>query len=270
MVAGPARSPLSRPALLLSCAIAFAPTLVRAQSAPCWYEHGVVVVSASVAGIAGDYILDTGAPATLIHETRAQAAGFEGVELRGEVRVAGMRLADRPIRVADLDAPTFAFPTPIAGVIGADVLAGKILDIDFAPCRVAIWRPGAEPRFGADFTLPLEPERSLPTIRAAVADGPHALQGAFVVSTGLDAPVRLAQGYATTRPGLSDPAALLPTGGRRARLRALSLAGELFEDLPAGLMAAETDGPLGAIGPGVLERWRVRIDFARRVFRLAK
>src|SRR5690349_14802182 len=60
----------------LALGLAGLPAAARAGEAPCWFDGGVVVVAASVAGVAGDYILDTGSPATLLDETRAQGAGF--------------------------------------------------------------------------------------------------------------------------------------------------------------------------------------------------
>lgn len=246
-----------KPALLLA-ALSLAPAPARA--AACWFEHGVVVVPAEVAGVAGDYILDTGAPATLLHETRAQMEGHAGPALRGEVRVAGLRLADRPIAVADLDARTYAFPTPIAGVIGADVLAGQVVDVDFAPCRVEIWKPRRAPRFEARQVLAMRLSGGVPVVAGAVADGPRTAVGGFVAATGLDAPVRLDEALAGVPGAKAED--LAPYGARRARLRALSLAGELFENLPAGL-TPPVDGAIGAVGAPVLARWRLRFDFSR-------
>ncbi len=245
------------PALFLA-AISLAPLLARA--AACWFEHGVVVVPARVAGVAGDYILDTGAPATLLHETRAQMEGHAETNLRGEVRVAGLALTDQTVAVADLDARTYGFETPIAGVIGADVLAGQIVDIDFAPCRVTIWEPGKAPRFQADQILAMPMVNGQPTVMAAVADGPRPAVGQFGLSTGLDAAIRLDEGQARV-PGarLED---LAPYGARRAQLRALSFAGTLFETLPAGLEPS-AEGRLGTLGAQVLSHWHVRFDFSR-------
>ncbi|WP_421934684.1 hypothetical protein [Phenylobacterium sp.] len=230
-----------------------------AQAAACWYEHGVIVVPASVAGIAGDYILDTGSPVTQLHETRAQMEGLPPA-FRAEVRVGGLRRADRPVVVADLDARTYAFPTPIAGVIGADVLAGRVVDVDFAPCRVEIWPAGRAPRFRAERSLRLRLAGGAPVVDAAVADGPRTALGGFVVSTGLDGAVRLDAALASVPGAKAEDVA--PYGARRARLRALSLAGALFENLPAGL-APPVEGAVGAVGAPILSRWRLRFDLAR-------
>ncbi|MFN3511626.1 MAG: hypothetical protein ACK41C_01165 [Phenylobacterium sp.] len=246
-------------AALAAAAALASGSVARAGETPCWLDHGVVVVAASVGGVAGDYILDTGAAQTQMHETRAQAAGLEGEEHRGEVRLAGLSLGNRSFRVADLDARTAAFPTPIAGVIGADVLSGHVVDVTFDPCRVTIYA-GRAPRFGDGAVVPLRPDRIEAVARAAVADGPRALAGEMRVSTGGDAAVRLDTRIATA----ADAESLAPHGPRRARLRALSFGGELFEQVSAGLIGTEDPALIGEIGPQALSRFRLRFDFPRR------
>lgn len=241
----------------LACAIACLPAAVQAGEVACWYEQGVIVAPASVAGLAGDYILDTGAPVTQLHETRAQGAGFVDPAQRGQVRIAGLTLADRPFTVTDLDARTHAFPTPIAGVIGADLLAAYVVDVSFTPCRVAIHPLGEAPPFEATTSLALG---RAATARASVADGPRTLTGEFVIATGSDTSIRIDERLASV-PGAAKPEAFLPYGESRASLRAASFAGTLLENLDAGLMpAAETAGVIGA---PLLSRWRLRFDFPR-------
>ena len=228
-----------------------------ANAAACWFEHGVVVVPARIGGVAGDYILDTGGAATQLHETRAQMENLPPA-FRAEVRIDGVRMAERPIVVVDLDARTYAFPTPIAGVIGADVLSAYVVDVRFAPCRVEIRRRAT--RFGAAKTLPMRMAGGLPVVEAAVADGSRTAVGGFVVSTGLDSAVRLDEAVASVPGAAAQDVA--PYGPRRARLRALSFAGELFENLPGGLRPP-VEGAIGVVGPPVLSRGRLRFDFPR-------
>lgn len=243
----------------------------RAGETACWFDNGAVVVSAVVGGVAGDYILDTGAPHTLLAETQAQGAGYADTDLKLEVRVAGLTLADWPVAVLDLDPRSHAFPTPIAGVIGADILADYVLDVSFAPCRVALYPPGRAPGFHAETTLALGIAGGLPTLDASVADGPHAQAGRFVIATGGDTAVRIDDGQAQV-PGSRRPGALLTFGAARPRLRALSLAGRIWEELPAGLVAHADlpEGDLGVIGTPVLSAWRLRIDVPRRRLGLAR
>jgi hypothetical protein len=244
------------------------PAAAQAGQSRCWFEGGVLVVPAEVMGLAGDYVLDTGAPHTLMAETQAQGAGFGEVALRGEVRLAGVALHDRPVQVAKLDARLRPLPTPVAGVIGADILAGWVLDVRFAPCRVELHEPGQAPPFAHAVTLPLDWRAGRPVTLAAVADGRRAWTGEFVPATGSDTPVRLRDDLADA-PGAAQREALYPYGQTRPRLRALSFAGDLFEDPPSGLAAKAELDAAGEIGAPVLARYRLRFDFARGELQLA-
>lgn len=224
----------------------------------CRFEAGVVVVPAQVAGIAGDYILDTGAPQTLLHNTKAQAEGIVGTELIGGVRLAGLSLGERPLRVADLDVRTWNLPSAVVGVIGADALKGHVLDVRFAPCRVRLWAPGAAPAFRGR-VLDLGWDLGRPTVAAAVSDDAHEVSGAFVVATGANAPVRLADDLAGI-PGAYRPQELYPQGVWLARLPQVRFAGAVGRNVAAGLMPPEGD-VVGVLGGPVLAHFRLRFDF---------
>ncbi len=250
-----------KPASLVSSALLAVLTpggLAWAGETACWYEQGVIVAPASIDGLAGDYIVDTGAPATLLHETKAQGAGLTLTALHGPIQIAGLSLQGRPFNVVDLDARTWAFPTPIAGVIGADLLSDYVVDISFEPCRVAIYPPSKAPAFPAPTSLRLKSGAQVAVARAAVSDGSRSLAGDFVIATGADAAIRLGTGLAAV-PGAAKPQDFLPYGERRARLRAASFSGELFENLDGGLV--EDPPGAGVIGAPMLARWRLRFDF---------
>lgn len=233
--------------LILSLALFALPSGAEASATRCRLEQGVLVAAAEVGGIAGDYIIDTGEAASILAETQAQDAGFDGEQAVAEVRFAGQQLAARHLQVRDLDVRTHTFTTPIAGVIGADLLADFVVDIRFQPCWIALWRKGSEPRFRPRLTLPVFWILQAPTIPASIADGPTALTGPFVVSTGLGRPVRLDAAMAS-----------IPGGGDHGALRALSFGGRLFENIDAVLQPeGET---LGAVGAPVLSRFRMRLD----------
>lgn len=255
--------------LLVVFAASLWPLAAHAAASRCWFEAGVLVVPAEVLGIAGDYVLDTGAAQTLVADTQAQAAGYAQTQLSGEVRLAGLDLAARPVTVAKLDARLRALPTPVAGVIGADILAGRVLDVRFAPCRVELYGPGQAPAFGAAVVRPLAWRGGRPVTAAAVADGRRTLAGDFVVATGADTPVRLRDDLADA-PGAARREALYPYGELRPRLRALSFAGDLYEAVPSGLEARADLDAAGEIGAPVLAHYRVRFDFIHGRLELAK
>src|SRR5258706_650024 len=169
-------------------------------------------------GVSGDFILDTATPHTQLADSQAQTAGFSETALTGSVRLAGLTLHRRPVAVASLDLRTGALPTPVAGVIGADVLRDYVLDVSFAPCRVTLRRPAQAGRFAARASLPLSWIAGRPTARAAVADGPRAFAGGFAIATGADTAVRLSDALAAS-PRAAKPKELYPYGILRPRLR---------------------------------------------------
>ena len=240
--------------------LTLAATPASASVAACWFENGVVVVGAEVMGVSGDYILDTATPHTLLAETQAQAAGFAETALTGEVRLAGVTVQGQAVAVADLDMRTGALPTPIAGVIGADVLKAYVLDVSFSPCHIALVPAGWGPRFPAEAVLPITWIAGRPTVAAAASDGTHTRAGAFAPATGADTLARLSDALASA-PGAAKPRELYPYGVLRPRLRAFSFAGGLDENLPAGLLKAEDPALTGQIGAPLLARWRLRFDF---------
>ena len=254
---------MSRASLALSAVLAAGACLTAgpalAGEAACWFENNVIVVSAEVMGVPGDYILDTATPHTILADSQAQTAGYVETALTGEVRLAGLTIRNRPVQVLAIDLRTGALPTPIAGVIGADVLRGFVLDVSFAPCRVTLARR-ARKGFGAQVTLPMGWLADRPVVRAAVSDGPHAFSGAFTPGIGADTAIRLTDALAAA-PGAPKPKELYPYGVAFPRLRALSFAGRLSENLPAGLMKAEDPALAGQIGTQLLAHYRLRFDF---------
>lgn len=223
----------------------------------CRFERGVVTAPAMVAGIAGDYIIDTGAAQSALHETKAQAEGIADTELTGDVSVAGVTVRSLLLKVADLDVRTWNLPTPVAGVIGADALRGFVVDIAYAPCRLRLSTPAQAPRFRGR-TLNLGWDLGRPTVTAAVADDQRRISGRFVVATGANVPVRLADDLAQT--GAGEVKELYPEGVWLAHLPEVDFAGATGRDVAAGLMKPEGD-VVGVLGGAVLAHFRLRFDF---------
>lgn len=238
-------------------AAASAPAAWAGETA-CWFENGAVVVPAEIGGVAGDWLLDPSAPVTLLHETRAEMEGLPKSFTAGG-KLAGAALAPVAVSVADLDGRAPGFITPITGVIGADVLGRYVVDLTFAPCRVRL-TTSAPRRFGRGTRLPLTMIGGVPAVRAAIADDRSARAGLFAVDWSSTATVRAAR--ATLNPPVTT---LTPTPRRMApaRLRALSVAGELQEEPTAGV-ADDLDPALaGTLGVGFWSRWTVRLDIRR-------
>lgn len=251
---------MSRRAILLFiCALTVGSAGRRADAAEvaCWFENGAVVVPARLGGVAGDWLLDPSAPRTQLHDTRAAMEGLaDGFVAEGQL--ADLALPAVPVTVADLDGRAPGFTTPIAGVIGADILTAFVVDLRFEPCRVRLYARRPPARRGGR-VLALERVGGVPAVRAAIADDRLARAGLFAVDWSSLAAVRVADG--TVRPPVEG---LDPTRRDRApaRLRALSLDGRLFEEASAAI-ATDLDPALaGTLGVDVWSRWTLRLDIA--------
>jgi hypothetical protein len=253
-----------RPRLAL---LALIPPLLLASAAyagetDCWFENGAVVAPAVIGVMAGDYVVDLSAPRTLLHNTKAEMEGIVEPEITTSVQVAGLKASAVSVKVADLDDRSAGFVTPIAGVIGMDVLAGHSVEIDFARCRLRIDRTWRAKR---QVVFPVSMIDGLPTIAAGVSDGPRAFYGAFAIDTASRAMTRLS----TRDAGATGK--LNPTARHKApaRLRALSIGGVLAENVPATLADDLPEGVSGTLGTGLWARHRLRLDAEARTLSVA-
>jgi hypothetical protein len=217
-----------------------------------------VVVPAAFGDIAGDFILDASAATSSLHVSVAQSAGILEERTRATLRLAGRRIERFDMAIADLGSLQAGRMASIAGVIGADALGAWTVEIDTAPCRVRLER---RPRGRWARRLPLRRIAGVPAVRAAISDGVTSRAGWFAIDTGslgtLVADARLTR---TPPPDAPDPP---------ARLRALSLAGALYEQTPAGLAPDAAPGLAGSIGQAVWSHYRMRLDIARGWLELA-
>lgn len=240
-------------------AISAAAGPVRAGETRCWLDNGAVVVPALLGDVAGDFILDLSAPQSQLHLTTAQSSGLDdAAETQGAVTLAGERLPAR-LAIVNLDDRSWDFPTGINGVLGADLLAGYIVDLAFAPCRLTLRRRAPAERALA--ALPVRMVGGVPTLEARVFDGKRARSGAFAIDTGA-AGVRIAAAAARFS-RLSAKVDPLSRDHPPARLAALVLAGRVFQDQPAALQTGAPDGLLGGIGTDIWSRYRLRLDLRR-------
>ncbi|WP_293677121.1 hypothetical protein [uncultured Phenylobacterium sp.] len=249
---------MPRLSLLAGLLGALAGGSARAGEVQCRFEGGTLVIPAVMAGIAGDYILDTGTAESLLHDTRGRSDGIAADSLTGDIALAGEIARAVPLKVADLDVRTWNLPTPVAGVIGADVLKPWVVDVTYAPCRVRLSPPGQAPDFRGR-ALELAWDLGRPTAIAAVSDEAHEITGRFVIATGDNAPVRLADDLAQV-PDAARPEELYPDGIWLARLPRVRFAGATGLDVGAGLMRP-TGQVAGVLGAEVLAHFRLRFDF---------
>jgi len=240
-------SPMRRAALALT--LVLAARVAHAGETRCWFENGAVVVPAAFGDIAGDFILDASAPASQLHLTTAQTFGVDGPSAAARLRLAGERTGPLTLQVADLDARAKPFVTSIVGIIGADALAPFVVEIATDPCRLRLSRRASR-KVGA-LRIPLRSIDGVPAVKAAISDGMTSRAGWFAIDTG-QAASRVSDARLSRAPAAgTDPP---------VRLRALSLAGRLFEQIPGGVLPEARPGLAGAIGMAVWSRFRMRLD----------
>ena len=234
------------PLVLASLFLGLCPGAARAADSVCWIQSGVLLVPAVAGGVNGVFILDTGAAQSQLDATQASEANLGDTAAVGEVRFAGRTFPNVRMQVLELDARTRAFPTPIAGVLGSDILAGQVLQIEPNPCRVRLTPAGRRPRRAGDIVLPITFRDGAPYVHASVSDGIRGAAGDFRIDTGGALAVTLPAGGPATEAG---------------RLRALAVGGVLFENVPAG---APKDAAQGRIGEPIWARFAMRLDYAKR------
>ena len=240
----------------------------RAGETQCWIDNGAVVVPATFGDIAGDFILDLSAPRTQLHLTTAQTNGLalapgDPSQSQGVVTLAGERVAAK-IAVADLDAREWGFPTSLDGIVGADVLAGYVVELRFSPCRLTLQRRAAPAEVAT--RLPIQFVAGVPTFAATVSDGVKTRTGQFAIDTGA-AGVRIVAAHARFS-RLSAQVDPMSRDRPPARLATMSFGNVALHDLPAALQTDAGEGVLGGVGTDVWSRYVLRLDFRRNVLEL--
>jgi len=225
----------------------------------CWVDNGAVVVPALLGDIAGDFILDLSAPHSQLHLTTAQSHGLDdAAETEGPLILASERIPAR-LAIADLDDRGWGFATNIDGVLGADVLAGYVVDLGFAPCRLTLRRRA--PAATVLSSLPLTTIAGIPTVSASIFDGRKMRTGHFAIDTGA-AGLRLSADVARFS-RLSARVDPLSRDRPPARLAALSMGGAVLPNQRAALEIGAPDGVLGGVGTDVWSRYVLRLDRRR-------
>jgi hypothetical protein len=237
---------------LTAAAPAFATSSAQRSGTRCWIDNGALVAPAAFGDISGDFLIDLSAPVSLLHDTRARLDGLETETVTRDLRFVGRSFPAVSMAVIDLDARTRAFATVINGVIGADVLSRSVVEIDLSPCRIRFVRRTARRTPGAE-RLPVRVSNGRPLVEARITDGVRVRSGFFALDTAAGTTTLFGDRLSRAPPTSGAPPPI--------RLRAMTLAGRLFEQVPA-VVAAETDGKgaRGAIGLSVLSPWRLRLD----------
>ena len=154
----------------------------------------------------------------------------------------------------------------VDGVIGYQVFERTVVEIDYPGGRVTFRAPERFTYQGAGAELPIDIERRWPFVRAElVLEDGTVIADRFLVDSGssdtVDHPVvREMAGRRETETGVGLGA---PTRGHIARARAFRLGGFIVES-PTVACCGTSEETSRLIGSGVLSRFRVIFDYARR------
>jgi len=260
-------------------------------------KGGVVILSGRVDGRADiDFILDTGAPVTvLIDGIQTAALGFDTTKARplgpaddpaspvgviqpgmtvafGNVTLFGLSAAVLPEK--SLACPEKYQSVGFAGVIGADLFRRFVVEVDPVAARVRLHDPAGWRMPDGAVAAPIRFDNGHPFINAKVTLPSGAtLDLPLHMDTGMNAALALVVG--------SHPALVMPVDGEVTRacyvggIRdvrtgppvAVAIGGAQFAQVRPGY-SPKGDGPAvqqgGAVGSGLLSLRRYAIDYPRK------
>jgi hypothetical protein len=259
-------------------------------------DDGLVMVEAEVLGQTGRFIVDTGASALVLDPRFAGRAGLVAtaaeVTALGAGRTPARTLGETLVRVggapltcpvaAVLDLGTIAdHRRAVDGVIGYDLFAAWLVELDFPGRMLRLHPPGGPARPVPAGTVPIATEARIPVAEAVLTpQAGAAVRGRFVLDLGTHADIgvllgpRLVAAHPQLAPApgqaASDGAGL--GAGRVAvtpvRLRELRL-GDMRVAGPAAAAIDTAEGAFqaglfdGTIGFGLFHDRVVALDYAR-------
>ena len=178
----------------------------------------------------------------------------------------GMTSSGHELAALDLAPLATTVGGRVDGVIGYQVFERAVVEIDYPAGRVTFRAPERYAYRGPGVELPIDIERRWPFVRGElVLEDGTVIADRFLVDSGssdsVDHPiVRDMAGRRETETGVGLGA---PTRGHIARARAFRL-GTFTVEAPTVACCGATEETSRLIGSGVLRRFRVIFDYARR------
>ena len=282
---------ISRRLLLAAAPILALPGWARAEATQVRADlrGGLLFVRASIGSAPGLFLVDTGAPFTLLHETYAKGAGVKpqggevlagvgGVRVAARAQRAVLALAGGPsaaieASIIDLSAIAGRMQLDLAGVLGCDFLSRFVVTLDYRRGAIAFAQASPPPPRTA---VTLRIGRT-PYVRATAVYGAARAAGEFQIDTGANTAVVLWKPFAARSfPGVGAVSGAVQgvagvSQARIGRLTALEVAGQRLVDLQANF--ADEVRPddagrdhAGVIGGPAFAGRRIIIDYPGQRF----
>jgi hypothetical protein len=236
------------------------------------------------------FVLDTGAGASVIDRGRAEALGLKLSAPGGRaawardvaVSIAGVDLPRTRLLAVPLDLPARRAGFAIDGILGRDIFARYVVEIDYDARTVRLDNPkGYRPAGGGEM-LALSLADDVPYVRAQITPvGGAPIEDRFLIDTGASKTLTLSHPF-VERHRLRRSLPIIPgfdvtlDGESRTsigRLQRLEL-GSLGLDAPVVVLAERPGGAFaeagfaGRIGGGFLRRFTVVMDYPHRRMQL--
>ena len=241
-------------------------------------------------------LLDTGAAGSVINESRAKELGLklEGQTeaatgdgavaasfVKGaEINIPGVKFSDLTLTVIDLRGLEAGFGQPIDGILGYDIFARFVVEIDYGSQRVRLHEPGSYKYSGPGQPIPITIEDNRPFIRGKIARlGARAVEGRFEFDIGQIGALTLGESFTSKNDLLKSTRGTLQitTGAIRAgksnaqigRVQNLQLGRFVIKNpvttfAPDNRGEADTTDYAGLVGGEILRRFRVVVDYSRK------
>ena len=250
-----------------------------------------ILVKGVVQGRDTDVLLDSGAQNSVLSAAFAGTLGLSSagqLNLEGtsssqqaalasgvHVQVGPLSLTDLTVVIANLTSIERAFGRSLPVILGKELFNGAVVDIDYPNARIAFHDSGSfEPDPGGR-ALPLLPWGSGARILELSVEGLP--PSPFVLDTGSGSAVTLFKSFAEEHRVLANRRArsevlLRGVGGGAVAdlvtLRSVSVGGLELRDVPAEIHRVDrgnfnTRRVAGNLGAGVLNRFRLTLDYAR-------
>ena len=257
-------------------------------------SNNIIIVQALANGSKPlSFILDTGAGGSVINKRRAIELGLklegdnavttgDGDVEAATVKNAEIKLSGASLRMnltaIDLSGLEAGIGRHIDGILGYDVFARYVVEIDYIAHIVKLQDPKRYKYAGRGLTIPITIEDNRPFIRGSVAQpGTRSPEGRFEFDTGQVSAVILGETFTTQNRLLSARTIQLTTGSilagrssvRTGRIRELHIGGIVIRNPVTNFVLgdrgeADTTSYAGQIGGEILRRFRVVIDYPRK------
>jgi PDZ domain len=205
-------------------------------------DFGLIFVTASVAGSAGTFLVDSGA-----HQTRLapEIAGEHATEV--DMFVGPVPFGPHDVSVGPLDGSARFLGRTIDGIVGYELLEQYVVTVDYAAHELAFYDPAHAPTGGDAIPITLGEHQALADV--VLHDGANAVAATLNVDTTNPAGVELTTQFVADH-------RLLAGAPKLARLTAIRIG-----SVTLGPLVIETRASAGTLGAGLLQQFAVTFDY---------